>query len=265
MRRDLTLAICAPTTVKSAPTSYDLSVQKLGDVMLPPSPVLVPGQPLPPGIRFFAPDYDSGDDGPHAESSAPSFLHKRSLDLEESSEANPSSKKQRASVSELPSPPPGSTSDPPSAALPSGWPLPSCSLSSDTPTPSRQGLSPWLKRQWMEKKPYLAVILIRIIYAGLFLFTKEALNVDMNTFVFVFYRQAVATVFLITLAMLFDWKSAPPMSLAILCKMFMLSLCGISLTLNLNGVAIKYTSASVAAATANCLPVITFFLAALFR
>ncbi|KAK2995469.1 hypothetical protein RJ640_009994 [Escallonia rubra] len=115
------------------------------------------------------------------------------------------------------------------------------------------------------KRPYLAVILIRIIYAGMFLFTKEALNVGMNAFVFVFYRQAAATVFLIPLAMLFEWKSAPPMSLAILCKIFMLSLCGISLSLNLNGVAIKYTSASLAAATANCLPVITFFFAALFR
>ena len=39
----------------------------------------------------------------------------------------------------------------------------------------------------------------------------------------------------------------------------------ITLSLDVNGVALIYTSATLAAATTNCLPVITFFLAVLLR
>ncbi|OMO83632.1 Drug/metabolite transporter [Corchorus olitorius] len=116
-----------------------------------------------------------------------------------------------------------------------------------------------------KKKPYLAVILIQAIYAGMFLLSKAAFDGGMNNFIFVFYRQAAATVFLIPLAFFFEWKTAPPLSFGTFCKIFMLSLCGITLSLDLYGVALIYTSATLAAATTNCLPVITFFLAVLLR
>ncbi|OMO55877.1 Drug/metabolite transporter [Corchorus capsularis] len=116
-----------------------------------------------------------------------------------------------------------------------------------------------------KKKPYLAVILIQAIYAGMFLLSKAAFDGGMNNFIFVFYRQAAATVFLIPLAFFFEWKTAPPLSFGTFCKIFMLSLCGITLSLNLYGVALIYTSATLAAATTNLLPVITFFLAVLLR
>lgn len=55
------------------------------------------------------------------------------------------------------------------------------------------------------KKAYLAVILIQSIYAGMFLLSKAAFDLGMNTFVFVFYRQAASAVFLIPLAAAFEW------------------------------------------------------------
>ncbi|XP_007048221.2 PREDICTED: WAT1-related protein At5g64700-like [Theobroma cacao] len=116
-----------------------------------------------------------------------------------------------------------------------------------------------------KRKPYLAAILVQSIYAGMFLLSKAAFDGGMNNFVFVFYRQAAATVFLIPLALLFEWKTAPPLSFMTFCKIFMLSLCGITLSLDIYGVALIYTSATLAAATTNCLPVITFFLAVLLR
>ncbi|XWS41403.1 hypothetical protein CRYUN_Cryun17cG0079000 [Craigia yunnanensis] len=116
-----------------------------------------------------------------------------------------------------------------------------------------------------KKKPYLAVILIQSIYAGMFLLSKAAFDGGMNNFVFIFYRQAAATVFLIPLALFFEWKTAPPLSFVTFCKIFMLSLFGITLSLDIYGVALVYTSATLAAATTNCLPVITFFLAVLLR
>ncbi|XP_034682790.1 WAT1-related protein At5g64700 [Vitis riparia] len=115
------------------------------------------------------------------------------------------------------------------------------------------------------KKPFVAVLLIQTIYAGMFLVSKAAFNVGMNNFIFVFYRQAAATVFLVPLAIIFERKNVPPLSFVTFCKIFMLSLFGITLSLDVNGVALIYTSATLAAATTNCLPVITFFLAVLLR
>ncbi|XP_065876700.1 WAT1-related protein At5g64700 [Euphorbia lathyris] len=116
-----------------------------------------------------------------------------------------------------------------------------------------------------EKKVYLAVILVQVIYTGMFLLSKAAFNVGMNNFVFVFYRQAAATLFLAPLSLFFEWKNAPPLSFVTLVKIFLLSLCGITLSLDVYGIALVNTSATLAAATTNCLPVITFFFALLLR
>ncbi|KAG8373250.1 hypothetical protein BUALT_Bualt11G0004400 [Buddleja alternifolia] len=114
-------------------------------------------------------------------------------------------------------------------------------------------------------KLFLAVLVIRSIYAGYFLLTKLAFDVGMNTFVFVFYRQAAATLFIVPLAILLERKTAPPLSFSIFLKIFVLALVGITISLNVVGVALEYTSASLGAATINSLPVITFFLAVLLR
>ncbi|KAE8706819.1 WAT1-related protein [Hibiscus syriacus] len=95
-----------------------------------------------------------------------------------------------------------------------------------------------------KKKPYLAVILIQCIYEGMFLVSKAAFDGGMNNFVFVFYRQAAATLLLAPLVLFFEV---------------------ITLSLDINGVALIYTSATLAAATTNCPPVITFFIAVLLR
>ncbi|KAG6571363.1 WAT1-related protein, partial [Cucurbita argyrosperma subsp. sororia] len=117
----------------------------------------------------------------------------------------------------------------------------------------------------MEKKPYFAVLLRHSIYAGMFMLSKAAFDGGMNNFIFVFYRQAIATVFLLPIALYFEWKTAPPLSFVTFAKIFMLSLFGITVCLDLQGVALIYTSASLAAATINAIPVITFLFALLFR
>ncbi|KAL8477764.1 hypothetical protein ACS0TY_029896 [Phlomoides rotata] len=114
-------------------------------------------------------------------------------------------------------------------------------------------------------KPLLVVLAIQCVYAVYFLLTKLAFDVGMNTFVFVFYRQAAASLFLLPIAFFLERKNAPPMSFSIFIKIFMLSLFGITMSLDVVGVALKYTSASLGAATSNTLPVITFFLAVLLR
>ncbi|WVZ23240.1 hypothetical protein V8G54_001784, partial [Vigna mungo] len=114
-------------------------------------------------------------------------------------------------------------------------------------------------------KPYLVVILIQAIYAAMFLLSKAAFDHGMNNFIFVFYRQIAATIFLIPFAFFFEWKTAPPLSFVAFCKIFFLSFLGITASLDIYGIALVYTSATLAAAITNCLPAITFFLALLLR
>ncbi|KAH9669291.1 WAT1-related protein [Citrus sinensis] len=116
-----------------------------------------------------------------------------------------------------------------------------------------------------KQRPYLTVILIQAIYAGMFLLSKAAFNGGMNNFVFIFYRQAFATLFVAPISLAVEWKKAPPLSFLTFCKIFFLSLIGITFSLDLYGIALIYTSATLAAATTNCLPAITFFLAVLLR
>ncbi|CAI0428244.1 unnamed protein product [Linum tenue] len=98
----------------------------------------------------------------------------------------------------------------------------------------------------------------------MFLLSKAAFDGGFNSYIFVFYRQAFATVALAPLAFFLEWKHAPPLSLPTFCKIFVLSLGGITLSLNLNGVGLRYTSANLGAASSNAAPVITFFVALLF-
>lgn len=54
------------------------------------------------------------------------------------------------------------------------------------------------------KKAYVAVIATQWIYAGMFMLSKVAFDLGMNTFVFVFYRQAAATLFLAPIALFIE-------------------------------------------------------------
>ncbi|KAK4430654.1 WAT1-related protein [Sesamum alatum] len=117
----------------------------------------------------------------------------------------------------------------------------------------------------IEMKTLMAVVGIQLIYAGYFVVTKLAFDVGMNTFVFVFYRQAAASLFLAPIAIFFQWKTAPRLSFSIFIQIFMLSLFGITMSLDVVGIGLKYTSASLGAAATNTLPVITFFVAVLLR
>jgi drug/metabolite transporter (DMT)-like permease len=53
--------------------------------------------------------------------------------------------------------------------------------------------------------PYVIVIIIQAIYAAMFILSKAAFDHGMNNFVFVFYRQSAATIFLIPFALFFEW------------------------------------------------------------
>uniref|UniRef100_A0ACD5WKM1 Uncharacterized protein n=1 Tax=Avena sativa TaxID=4498 RepID=A0ACD5WKM1_AVESA len=116
------------------------------------------------------------------------------------------------------------------------------------------------------KKPYIVAVIIQLIYTGMFVVSKASFNQGMSTYVFIFYRQASGSILLLPLAILQQRKNARPApSFALLLKLFVCALIGITFSLNLYHVSLKFTSATVAAATDNSLPAVTFFLALLLR
>ncbi|MCL7028238.1 hypothetical protein MKW94_009052 [Papaver nudicaule] len=115
------------------------------------------------------------------------------------------------------------------------------------------------------KKPYIAMMFIQLVYAGMALFSKAAIGAGMNPFVFVVYRQTFASLALTPFSIFLERKKAPRPSFCLLCKIFFVSLFGITLSLNLYYVALNNTSATVATATTNTIPAITFIIAAFLR
>ncbi|EOY16718.1 Nodulin MtN21 /EamA-like transporter family protein isoform 2 [Theobroma cacao] len=113
-------------------------------------------------------------------------------------------------------------------------------------------------------KPYIAMLFVQFIYAGMALFSKAAIAKGMSPYVFVVYRQAFATVALAPFAFFLESKQTS-LSYNLLCKIFLISLCGLTLSLNLYYVAINYTTATFAAATTNTIPVLTFIIAVCLR
>ncbi|KAL5974708.1 hypothetical protein ACLOJK_031378 [Asimina triloba] len=114
-------------------------------------------------------------------------------------------------------------------------------------------------------KPYLVMLFIQFVYAGMALFSKASINDGMNPAVFVVYRQVIATIVLAPFAYILERKKAPPLSCILVCKIFFISLFGITLSLNLYCVALKYTTATFAAASTNTIPAITFVMAVVLR
>lgn len=56
-------------------------------------------------------------------------------------------------------------------------------------------------------QPYLAMLFIQVLYAGMALFSKASISDGMNPYVFVFYRQAFATLALAPFAIFLERSS----------------------------------------------------------
>ncbi|CAL9189571.1 unnamed protein product [Musa hybrid cultivar] len=118
-------------------------------------------------------------------------------------------------------------------------------------------------------KPYVAAVLLQLTSTGYFVISKAAFDKGLSTFVFIFYRHAAASLLLAPLAVIFERRRSPPLTVMTALKLFMHAMLGyvhaISFSLNLYNMGVKYTSVSVASATTNSVPVFTFFFAVLFR
>ncbi|XP_006644287.1 WAT1-related protein At5g64700-like [Oryza brachyantha] len=112
---------------------------------------------------------------------------------------------------------------------------------------------------------FVVAFLIRFLYGGMQIVTKDAFNEGMSTSVFVFYRHVIAILFLVPVAFVLERKTAPPLSFKISLKLFVHALYGISGAINIYSLGLSYASATSSSAIFNLLPVVAFILALMLK
>ncbi|XP_062187761.1 WAT1-related protein At5g64700-like [Phragmites australis] len=113
-------------------------------------------------------------------------------------------------------------------------------------------------------KALTAVVLIRLMYSGMHVMSKVALDEGMNPLVFVFYRHTTAALVLIPIAFILERGKAKPVTFKIGWKMFIHALYGVTACGDLFNLGLNYASATSSSALYNVQPVVTFILAITF-
>ncbi|KAI3968593.1 hypothetical protein MKW92_049181 [Papaver armeniacum] len=110
-------------------------------------------------------------------------------------------------------------------------------------------------------KPALVMVVVQIVFAGMNVFYKLAMNDGMNMMILVAYRSLFATAFVLPLAFFFERKIIPKLTWTIVFQAFLCGLFGNTLAQNFYVASMHLTSASFTAAMANLIPAITFIMA----
>ncbi|GJN22403.1 hypothetical protein PR202_gb09959 [Eleusine coracana subsp. coracana] len=114
-------------------------------------------------------------------------------------------------------------------------------------------------------KPYLAMILLQIGFAGMYVVAVASLKRGMSHFVLVVYRNLVATAVMAPFALWFERSLRPKMTFKIFLKIMGLAFFEPVLDQNLYYMGANLTSAGFASALVNILPTVTFILALILR
>ncbi|KAL1309907.1 hypothetical protein HN51_052641 [Arachis hypogaea] len=119
---------------------------------------------------------------------------------------------------------------------------------------------------WMRNaKPYLLLVAVQFGSAGMFIFAMDAIAKGMSHYVFIVYRNAIASVTLAPFAFLLERKVRPKMTLRVFLEIMALAFFEIILDQCFALLGMKYTSASFLSAVMNSAPSITFLLAVILR
>ncbi|KAJ3695920.1 hypothetical protein LUZ60_001297 [Juncus effusus] len=116
-----------------------------------------------------------------------------------------------------------------------------------------------------EMKPYMAMVLLQVGFAGMYIVAVASLKKGMDHYILVVYRNIVATLVMAPFALYFERNSRPKMTIRTFLKIMGLALLEPVLDQNLYFVGAKLTSAGFATALLNMLPAITFVVAAILR
>ncbi|XP_039053066.1 WAT1-related protein At4g08300-like [Hibiscus syriacus] len=107
-------------------------------------------------------------------------------------------------------------------------------------------------------KPYLAMISLQFGFAGMYVITMVSLQHGMNHYILAVYRHLVATIVIAPFALVLERKIRPKLTLPIFLRILVLGFLETVVDQNLYYLGMKDTTATLASATVNVIPAITF-------
>ncbi|KAH9785463.1 WAT1-related protein [Citrus sinensis] len=111
-------------------------------------------------------------------------------------------------------------------------------------------------------KPQILMILLQICVASIYFLTED---MRLNPHIYVTYRHAAGSLVMFPFAYFLERKIRPKLTLSLFLEMFLLSLQGVSLTLNLYFASMRYVSPTFMTAIINTIPCTTFIIAVILR
>ncbi|KAL1342095.1 hypothetical protein AAHE18_09G134100 [Arachis hypogaea] len=116
-----------------------------------------------------------------------------------------------------------------------------------------------------EFKPHFLMVLAQVGYAFLYFITEASFNHGMSPFLYVTYRHIVAAVVMFPFAFFLERNERPKLTFAIFMEIFVLSLAGISVPINMYFASLQYTSPTFVASIVNVIASLTFIIAVVLR
>ncbi|XP_057488991.1 WAT1-related protein At2g39510-like [Actinidia eriantha] len=114
-------------------------------------------------------------------------------------------------------------------------------------------------------KPHLLMVLVQIGYTLLYFITEASFNHGMNPHVYITYRNIVGGLAMLPFAYFIERKIRPKLTIALFLEIFVLSLLGVGLTLNMYFASLTYTSPTFLASMVNTIASLTFVIAIVLR
>ncbi|RXH92393.1 hypothetical protein DVH24_033289 [Malus domestica] len=114
-------------------------------------------------------------------------------------------------------------------------------------------------------KPVMMMLVVQTAYVVMNIFYKLVAEVGTNFTILIAYRNLFSAALMLPLALTFERKSRPKLTLDILVHGFISGLLGATLTQNFYIESLALTSATYVVACSNLVPVITFIIALCFR
>ncbi|KAJ7979889.1 WAT1-related protein [Quillaja saponaria] len=114
-------------------------------------------------------------------------------------------------------------------------------------------------------KPHFLMLLVQIGYTFLYLISEASFNHGMNPHVFTTYRQFIGGVVIFPFAYYIESEVRPKLTLTLFLEIFVISLLGISLPVNMYFASLRYTSPTFISSMFNTTASITFAMAVAFR
>lgn len=113
--------------------------------------------------------------------------------------------------------------------------------------------------------PYAAMVAVQCAQVGITTLSKAAISQGAAPLILAAYSNAIATLILLHFFFFLNRANRSPLTFALLCKVFMLSLIGITLMQICLYTGVSFSSPTLASATNNLIPAFTFLLAVIFR